>query len=734
MAERNLTDAILDKDPNRRYLDDDDAGVDFTVYLRFFINVVRRNALLIAGVVAGVVVLGIAVTMLMTPTYKATAQILIEDQADQIIEGGDLQKVGAGWDTDRFLQTQLGILKSRALARSVVRGGKLDTDPAFFEAIGSEVPAEPDVVGQKLEITREDHAIKGLLEALAVEIPADSRIAALTVTSRNPALSAKLANLYAQQYIAYNLNQKYESSSYARRFLANQLEETRTKLTQSERDLNQYARVAGLIRVSSQGGVGAQDAALSVTNNNLIQLNTAAASATAERIAAQDRWETFSQQSPLSISEVNTNPAITQLISDKARAEGQLADELSKHLEGYATVKAKRAELAELDRRITAFAKSIKSSAELDFKSAAAREQSLIERVNFLRGEALKEQDRGVQYSVLKRVADTYRALYESLLSRYNQLNATAGSSSNNVTIVDSADVPRDASSPKFFLNVLLALVLGLVFAAIAVALKEVLDDAIRSPDDVEKKLGMPLLGLIPLRKNGDIDEELSDRRSSASEAYRSLVTNLRYSTATGFPRVLAVTSSREGEGKSTTARAIATDIAMLGKEVLIVDTDLRRPTLHHAMRDTSASGLTDVLTGQKTFDEVVKKSENWPSLSYVTGLPSPPDPALILAGDGLSSFIAEVRGRFDVVVLDCPPLLGLSDVPLLASHTDGVLFVIDASSFHRGAVKSALRRLSLINAHILGVTLNRFTPKSGGDDYNYYAYNYYSYGAKSEK
>jgi succinoglycan biosynthesis transport protein ExoP len=731
MAERTLKDEIFDSGKPSRYFGDDDAGIDFTAHLKTVINILRRNALLISGIIAGVVFVGIAITLLMTPTYKATAQILIEDQADQIIEGGDLQKAGASWDTERFLQTQLGIIQSRSLARFIVQSANLDRDPNFFHAFAGAVPTNKDIPGQNLDNTRRDNAIDVLVGALVVNMAPDSRIATITITSRSPDYSAKLANMYAEQYIQYNLNLKYDSSSYARRFLAEQLEETRTKLTQSERDLNQYARAAGLIRVGGQGEAGSQESALSITNNMLVQLNGAAATAMAERIAAEDRWKTLSNQPLLAISEVNSNGVIMQLVGDKAKAEAQLADELSKHLEGYASVKAKKAEIAELDRRITAYGNSLKKSSQVDYQAAFEKEKSLRARVSSLRSEALQEQDRGVQYSVLKRSSDTYRALYESLLSRYNQLNASAGSASNNVTIVDRADVPRNSSSPKFGINILISFLLGLVCAAAAILLKEVLDDAINSPDDVEKKLGLPLLGLIPVSDQGDMRDELSNRKSGASEAYRSLVTNLRYSTSAGLPKVVAITSSRESEGKSTTSRAVAADIANLGKKVLLVDTDLRRPTLHRAMDDNRGSGLTDVLTGQKKFDEVVQQASDAPTLSYMTALPTPPDPALILAGEGLATFIAEAREAFDVIVLDCPPLLGLSDATLLANQADGVLFIIDASSFHRGAVKSALRRLALVNANIIGVVLNRFSPRLNGDDYDYYSYNYYSYGSE---
>lgn len=732
MAEKNLRDAIPDRDASGGYYEDEGTGVPLAVHFKTIVNVVRRNVWLIGGVLVGAIVLGLVVTLLMMPQYQATAQILIEDKADQIIEGGDLQQA-AGRDTERFLQTQIGIMESRTLARSIVQKGRLDRDSRFFEAFGSDMPTDDDQTGKKLDIVRRDRAARLLLNALVVNMPRDSRIASVTITSRSAEMSANVANLYSERFIEYNLNQKYESSSYARRFLADQLEETRIKLTQSERDLNQYARAAGLIRLSSNGSGEKEESALSVTNSNLVQFNTAAATATAERIAAEDRWKTVANKPALSITEVTSNGVVSSLMTSKANAESALADELSRHLEGYSTVKAKRAEIAELDRRINAIAASVKKAAQLDYLSAAEKEKSLLERVNTLRNDALQEQDRGVQYSVLKRVADTYRTLYDSLLSRYNQLNATAGSASNNVTIVDRADVPGTPSSPNLTLNVLLAFVLGVIVAAAAVALKEFLDDAIRSPEDVEKKLGLPLLGLIPLGKSENINQEMNDRRSSVSEAYRSLVTNLRYSTASGLPHVMVITSARESEGKSTTARAIATDMATLGKRVLIVDTDLRRPTLHHAMGNTSGSGLTDILTGQKSFDEVVHVSPEVPTLSYVTALPTPPDPALILAGEGMLAFIEQARSRFDTVILDCPPLLGLSDAPLLANYADGVLFVIDASSFHRGAVKSALRRLALINANLIGVVLNRFTAKSSNDDYSYYAYNYYSYGSKQD-
>ena len=330
---------------------------------------------------------------------------------------------------------------------------------------------------------------------------------------------------------------------------------------------------------------------------------------------------------------------------------------------------------------------------------------------------------------MLKRVADTNRALYDSLLERFNELSATAGASSNNITLVDAAEVPTRPSSPNLLLNLILALISGLVLAGAFVFLRDYFDDAIRSPDDVERKLGLPMLGLIP--KVADPEGEAQDSMSSLSESYHALVTNLMYSTASGLPRSLLVTSAGEAEGKTTTAHSIALDLARLGRSVLLIDADLRRPTLHHRIKDSTRPGITEVLAGQATLDEVATASSE-PNLTYVTALPIPPEPSIMLGSERLPRLIREATSRYDVVVVDSPPMLGLSDTASLATQLEAVILMVDASEFQRGAVKSALRRLKLINANVLGVVLSKFDPRSADGEYRYYGYNYYQYGKQA--
>lgn len=722
-------------DPVRYPVQEDGMGPGFDLKLRQIYLAVLRNAVWLAVIVAVFVALGIAVTLLITPKYASTALVMVEQASTELIKGGDVNPSGESWDAERFLQTQLDIIRSKTLASRVVDEAKLADDPRFYGAFGMTMP-DVDTAGgqQKLAAARKQVATDLLAGSLSTNLPINSGVIQLGFTTEDPVISAKLANSYAEVFVENNLSRKFDSSLYARRFLQDQLEQARARLETSERDLNRYSRAAGLIRLSGQGEQKGEDSALSVTNDALVQLNSSANTATSERVAAEDGWKTISNQPLLSIPQVIGNAAIQALLTQKAQLEGQLADERARHLDDYPTVKALKAQIASLNGRIDSIGQSVKKSVYLEYQAALEKEKSLKEQVSGLRTDALTEQDRGVQFTLLRRVADTNRALYDALLERYNQINASAGSASNNVSLVDRAEVASKPSSPNFFFNTALALVLGLIAGAVFVYLREIFDDRIREPGDVEHKLGLPLLGLIPVAEHADVDVDLLAPKSIIYEAYHSLVTNLQYAAADGLPRVLAVTSSGQGEGKTTTSWAVAADLARLGKSVILIDADLRRPSLHRRIKKGGEQrGLTDVLIGQATLSELMVPSGT-PNLTYLTALPIPPDPTVLLGGGNFGKIIDEAKERFDIVVVDCPPLLGLSDTPSIAKHVDGFLFMVDASGFHRGAVKSALRRLALIGAKVFGVVLMKFDPKGSGSDYSYYAYNYYSYGASDPR
>ncbi|QYJ06371.1 GumC family protein [Qipengyuania flava] len=693
---------------------------------------VRRNIIPIVAIVVGALILAVVATLLMVPRYIASSRVMIEQQAEQIIENDTATSPAAYQDADRFLQTQVDIIRSRTLAQQVVEAEGLASDAEFFEAQGAELPTEEDVEGLALDQRglagfRQDLAIDLVQDNMNAGLPLDSRIVTISFESADPVIAARLSNALSENFINGNLVRKFESSAYAREFLAQQLADAREKLETSERDLNQYSRQAGLIRVSGQGQNADRETTLSVTNDTLVQLNAAASAATAERVDAENRWQAVINKPVLSVPQVVQNPGVQSLISQRSQIEAELADERQRHLDDHPNVKALEAQLARINDQIQSVGSAIKDSLRVQYESTREREQQLRSQVTTLRDEALGEQDRGVQYNVLKRVAETDRALYNTLLTRYNELNAIAGATSNNLSLIDVAEVPREPSSPNLALNVLVALVAGLAAAGAFVFLREQLDDVIRSPDDVENKLKLSMLGLIPQADN--LQEDLQDPKSPVSEAYQSLGTNLRYSSANGMPASLMITSGKASEGKSTTANELARQFASLGRRTLLVDADLRRPTLHKRI-GSSVEGLTSVLAGEKRIEEVIVPSDI-ANLSYMTALPIPPDPAALLGSPRLEETLSQIKESYDCVIIDAPPLLGLSDTPLLSANVEAIVMVIDASSGTRGVVKAGLRRLNLVHANVLGAVLTRFDAKAAGGSYSYYGSDYYTYESR---
>ncbi|WP_247711569.1 GumC family protein [Qipengyuania aurantiaca] len=713
--------------------------VFFDIDLRRVGAAVRRNILGIVAFIVLALVAGVLVTLLMRPQYVATSQVLIEQTTDAIIEGAETQSSVPMQETERFLQTQVDVIQSRSLAERVVEAENLAAREDFYTAQGKDIPQLESLPGtgyggsEGLARFRRDMATDMVLEGLTATLPIDSRLVSINFQSGDAAIAAELANSIARNFIESNLARKFDSSAYAREFLAQQLEDARNKLEQSEKDLNSFSRAAGLIRISGRGQNADQETTLSVTNETLQQLNSAAAQATADRIAAQNTWEAIESEPIGSIPQVLQNPAYSQLVRERAVAESRLAEERTRHLDEHPNVQALQAQVDQINRQLQQVGTSIKNSVELNYRSVRDRESQIKSQVSEVRDFALDEQDRGVQYNVLKRVAETDRALYNTLLTRFNELSATAGATSNNVSLVDSAQTPRVPSSPSLLLNMLISLLGGVMLAAAFVFLREQFDEVLRTPEDVERKVGIPLLGLIPLVQGGNPAEDLDDPKSPASESYQSLVTNLRYSTGEGIPRTLMVTSAQAGEGKTTSAGKLALEFAELGRKTLLLDADLRRPTLHRKLPNKDQVGFTTVLAGERTIDEVLVRSDN-PNLTYMTALPIPPDPASLLASINFNELIADLLTRFDSIVFDAPPMLGLSDAPTIAAHTDAVLIVIDAEKGNRGAVKTALGRLAMVKANVIGAILTKFNPRNVSGEYSYYGTDYYTYESMADE
>ena len=696
--------------------------------LRAIWGVLYRNWKLIAGVLTLALAGGVASILLTSPSYRAKATIQVDQQTLKLLGTEDVEPTPSAQEADRFLQTQVDILKSRAIAGIVAKKLKLEGNPIFLRDAGVS------------EIDRADRTklremvIDGVQESLSVSLPRNSRIITIGFDSHDPQLAARVANTISQTFIASNLERRFETSSYSRAFLQQQLAATKVRLEDSERALIDYARAAQLID-ASEGIAGDEDqkAPQSLTTSNLVRLNSAYSDARATRVQAQQRWQEAQTTPLLSLPEVLQNDAIQELAQKRAEMVASYQQELQHHKEAYPTVQQAAASIKEMDRQIAALANQIRLSLRDNFIVAQRQEQALEQNVNALKGETLSEQDRGVRYNILKREVDTNRQLYDGLLQRYKEVSAQAGATDNNIAIVDRAVPPMEPVAPKASLNLGLAGLIGLLLAAAAVFAREKFDDAFRSPEDVEAKLHMPLLGVVPALKDKEsLQTALASPKSSLSESYHALRTSLELSSAKGLPFTLLFTSTGQAEGKSTTAFALARNFAASGKRVLLIDADLRRPSMHRWMVVANQLGLSNMLARHKSFAEVVQSNQQY-NLDFVPSGPLPPNPAELFAGDTLTQLFVDLRERYDLIVIDGPPVLGLADSPRLARATDATLFIVQANGTSRGNARAALKRLHDARVNLVGAVLTKFDAKKVGYGTDY-AYGYsYEYGSEKK-
>jgi len=694
----------------------------FGALLRHGVVLLRRNIWLVAAIVAIAIAAAVVLTMLQTPRYTAMSTVEINEQAEDVL-GAELEtdrNANSSWDIDLFLNTQLEILRSRALAERVVRRLNLAANERFFTAMQA-----PDVAGSQQ--ARFNTAV-GLVEAnFTASLPRDTRIAELSFTSTDPNISADVANAYAAEFIQSNLQRKFDSSAYARSFVAEQLEEARVQLEGSERELNAYARQAGLIRTRDPSNEDAE-AAGSVTASSLMQLNESANNAQAARIEAEARWNSERAQPLFASQTVLASPTVQALMAKRADVQARLESARARYLPDHPSIRTLEAELATVEANLNSAANEARNSVRAQYQAAAAAEQRLRARVGTLQGATLAEQDRSVRYNTLAREADTNRSIYDGLLQRYRELNASSGITASNIAIVDEAQVPNSPSSPNMRRNVLVALLLGAALAAALVFLRDQIDDRLRVPEDVESKVGLPLLGVIPRSESGEPTEALADPKSVLAESYSALRTALLYSTREGLPKVLLVTSAQASEGKTTTSYAIARGFARVGKRVLLMDADLRRPSLHKLLGMDNSKGLSSVLVGEASLQESLNTSDR-DGMHLLPSGPIPPSPAELLSGPRMAALLEQLEHAYDLVVIDSAPILGLADSTELAALADGVMVVIEADRGRGGQLKNALRRLRGSSSVILGAVLTKFDPGRAGNSYSYYGYDYYRYG-----
>ncbi|HEX7882985.1 MAG TPA: polysaccharide biosynthesis tyrosine autokinase [Afipia sp.] len=681
-----------------------------------------RNRVLMLTIMLVALVIGAASIWLPKPVYTARATIQIEPQAARILGTENITPDPGSSENNRMLQTQVDLLGSGSTAQHVTHQLNLVNDPQFLREVGLENEPAGDF--------RAAQVASALREKLSLSSPRDTRLIAIRYDSHDPARAARIANSFAETFINDTLQRRLDTFTYSRNFLHRQLGETKGRLEKSESNLVSYALSAGLVNAgNAAGAAGGDGERRSITTASLVDINTAYSQAQTNRMQAQQRWEQAMATPAMNLPEVLSNPAIQNLTRQRAELEATLQQERERRQDNHPAIIQAKAQIVELDRQIGAIAGGIRASIGNQFRVAAGQEAALRGSVSALKAATFAEQGKDVRYNILKREVDTNRNLYNTLLQRYNEVSTQVANTTNPISIIDRAQMPSSPSYPRPALNMALASLAGVALALVAGFVRTRMDDKVHGPTDVESDFRTPLLGVVPLLKGGEsIAEAMDDPLSSVTEAHHAICLALDPVVQTPERSVLLLTSSSSNEGKSTIAVKISSSLAATGKNVLLIDGDMRRGSLHQLLGLSNHLGLADLLSkrsGEGLVD-AVQYCEHHGFSVLSRGGRSSANPAELLANSSFAALLNEAAGLYDAIVLDGPPVLGLADAPRISGMADATVFVVEANRTSKADVKIALKRLGDAGADQIGLVISKYDPAKDTGAYGYaYRYDY---------
>ena len=680
----------------------------------------------------------------MTPVYEASGSIAINKPDSGLVNFNNSPTFNLDYFDPTELDTEVKILQSDLLALQVVKELALDRRPEF----GGKTPALPSSLDLAPDPLQADSARTSSLLGnfrgnLRVTLFPNTHIVEVHFRSPDKDLAATVVNTLMSTYTENNFKSRFDSTMQASDWLSKQLVDLQMKVETSQEKLVRYQREHEILGI---------DEKQNITTAKLDELNKALTAAESERMEKESVYRLVQSGDADTIASAATvldgagtgaqsaSGLLESLRAKEADLKIQAAELSTQFGPSYPKVAQLNNQMKEIDAQILLETKKVAGKIRGQYMAAVQRENMLRDALEKQKQEANKLNESAIQYSILKRDLESYRQLYEGLMEKMKQAGVSAGLKSNNFRIVDVARVPTSPVEPNIPRNLAFAFMLGLTSGVGLAFLLEGLDNTVRTTEQAQMISGLAPLGMIPMGSRTAREGASSKRlviatskeavelvtqvrpQSQMAESYRALRTSLLLSNLGAPPKVIMITSALPQEGKTTTSINCAVVLAQKGIRVLLIDADLRRPSIHKTLGMGPRSGLSNVLTGSATLQQAITRSPVLPNLSVLPAGTPPPNPAELLASTNMRDVLEELRGQYDHIVVDTPPTLSVTDAVVLSPRADAIVLVIRSGHTTKQALRRSRDVLLQVNAKVSGVLLNA-VDLSSPDYYYYYEY-----------
>jgi capsular exopolysaccharide synthesis family protein len=687
----------------------------------------------------------VLITFSMTPQFKATGSIKVSAQAGNLTNFDNVD--ASALKTMEFQQTQVKMLQSEQLANRVIERLELAGHKVFnpsLEAKPGEAQASglmdtlkgfirADEQGDEIDLLSEEAREQVLQNSMlgrfrnqfGVTPVKNSELIEVSFASPDPELSAAIVNSAMDAFLDMHMDGNLKASRDAGKFLEKQIHAAQVKLEKSEQDLQAFARKIGIVSL---------DPKTNLTFRQMEEFNEALAKARAERIAKEARYNQNQGPEGGELTQIMDNKLIQDLKSQHATLRAEYENLGITFKPDYPQMRQLKARMDDIEARIATEKRGIFETIKNDYLTALKTELYLEEKTEEQKQKSLDLEQKATQYKIYEREVETNKSIYQSLLQRAKEIEATVGATLTNIQVIDAARAPLYPYKPRVAMNLLLGIALGLMGGMGAAFLLEHFDNTIKNPDELMDRFRIPVLGVIPFDKEG-VDNRTAmalkfyqDPRSPVAEAFRTTMTSVRLSVADDPPKTLLLTSIQPDAGKSSLSVNTALSYVSEDEKCLLIDVDLRKPSLHKVLSDGDKSvGLSSVLSGLVKLGEAIQPTD-FPNLDFIGSGPLPPNPAEMLSSKRMRQLLGVVAQKYDRVILDGPPYQGFAEILVLAHMVDGVILVTTEEDTPREGVKHFRNAINNIGGRILGAIINKAGRKKGlgsYGSYKYYAYDY---------